>query len=194
MPHIPALWYFDTCVTYPQWFRRVKFVVITPRFVLHQYLWNIAIQPAVKGYNSWANLGCSGCSPLGENSCETGLLEESGDHGAKKVGRGISNVQNWYKLGIRITFDVAGSRGSMRETGAYGEASGSGVAHEVGGQGLGMSRLDAGESRGEDGKEEGGVRKGQKEGEVRERGDRHITWGSCGMDGFIIQCIVREEE
>ena len=63
----------------------------------------------------------------------------------------------------------------MRETGAYGEASGSGGAHEVGGQGLGMSRLDVGESRGEDGKGKGGVRKGQKEGEVRERGDQHIT-------------------
>ena len=29
----PALWYFDTSVTYPQWFRRVNFFVIPPRFV-----------------------------------------------------------------------------------------------------------------------------------------------------------------
>ena len=51
---------------YPKWFRRVKFVVIPPCIVLQQYLWNIAIQPAVGCYNSWANLWCSGCSPLGE--------------------------------------------------------------------------------------------------------------------------------
>ena len=36
-------------------------------------MWNIAIQPAVGCYNSWANLQCSGCYPLGENYCETGL-------------------------------------------------------------------------------------------------------------------------
>ena len=72
MPHIPALWYFDTSVTYPQWFRRVKYVVIPPRFLSQQYLWNIAIHPAVGCFNSWANSRCSGCSPLG--GCETGLL------------------------------------------------------------------------------------------------------------------------
>ena len=33
MPHIPAMWYFNTSVTYPQWFRGVKFVVISPSFV-----------------------------------------------------------------------------------------------------------------------------------------------------------------
>ena len=68
MLYLPALWYFDTLVTYIQWFRRVKFVVIPPRFVKQQYLWNIAIQPAVSCYNSWANLRCSCCSPLGEIS------------------------------------------------------------------------------------------------------------------------------
>ena len=31
------------------------------------------IQPAVGCYDSWANLRCSGCSPLGENCCETGM-------------------------------------------------------------------------------------------------------------------------
>ena len=66
MLHLPALWHFDTSVTYPQWFRRVKFVVIPPRFVKQQYLWNIAIQPAVGCYNWWTNLRCSSCSPLGE--------------------------------------------------------------------------------------------------------------------------------
>ena len=29
-------------------------------------MWNIAIQPAVGCYNSWANLRCSGCYPQGE--------------------------------------------------------------------------------------------------------------------------------
>ena len=66
MLHIPALWYFGTSVTYPPWFRRVNLVVIPPRFILQQYLWNIAIQPAVGCYNSWANLRSSGCYPLGE--------------------------------------------------------------------------------------------------------------------------------
>ena len=74
MLHIPALWYFDTSVTYPQWFRRVKFVLIPPRFVQQQYLLNIVIQPAVGCYNWWANIQCSGLSPLGEIRCETGLL------------------------------------------------------------------------------------------------------------------------
>ena len=31
--HIPALWYFGTSITYPSWFRRVKLVVIPPRFI-----------------------------------------------------------------------------------------------------------------------------------------------------------------
>ena len=66
MLHIPALWYFGTSVTYPPWLRRVKLVVIPPRFLKQQYLWNIAIQLAVGCYNSWANLWCSGCYPLGE--------------------------------------------------------------------------------------------------------------------------------
>ena len=52
MLHLPTLRYFDTSVTYPQWFRRVKFVVIPPRFVYQQYLRYIAIQPAVGCYNS----------------------------------------------------------------------------------------------------------------------------------------------
>ena len=57
----------------PQWSRRVKYVVIPPRFVWQQYLWNIAIQPAVGCYNSWANL-CSSCSPLGEKSLWNGTI------------------------------------------------------------------------------------------------------------------------
>ena len=56
------------------WFRRVKLVVIPPRVILQQYLWDIVIRPAVGCYNSWANLRCSGCYPLGGNYCETGLL------------------------------------------------------------------------------------------------------------------------
>ena len=74
MLHIPALWYFDTSITCPQWFRRVKFVLIPPRFVQQQYLWNIAIQPAVGCYISWANIRCSGCSPLGEISLWNGTI------------------------------------------------------------------------------------------------------------------------
>ena len=74
MLHIHALWYFDTPVTYPQWFRRVKFVLIPPRFIQQQYLWNIAIEPAVGCYNSWANIRCSGCSPLGEISLWNGTI------------------------------------------------------------------------------------------------------------------------
>ena len=31
--HIPTLWYLGTSVTYPPWLRRVKLVVIPPRFV-----------------------------------------------------------------------------------------------------------------------------------------------------------------
>ena len=60
----------------PPWFRRVKLVVIPPRFILQQYLWNIAIQPAVGCYNSWANLRSSGCYPLGKNDCETSAALE----------------------------------------------------------------------------------------------------------------------
>ena len=36
----------------------------TVTFVKQQYLWNIAIQLAFSCYSSWANLRCSGCSPL----------------------------------------------------------------------------------------------------------------------------------
>ena len=80
MLHISALWYFGTSATYPPppppppWFRWVKLVVIAPRFIYQQYLWNTAKQPAVGCYNPWANLRCSGCYPLGEKYCETGLL------------------------------------------------------------------------------------------------------------------------
>ena len=74
-PYIPALWYFGTSVTYPPWFCIVKLVVIPPRFVQQQYLWNIAIQPAVGCYNPWANLRGSGCYPL----CEKLLRNRSID-------------------------------------------------------------------------------------------------------------------
>ena len=66
MPHIPALLYFDNSAIYPQWFHRVKFVVISSRFVERQSLWNIAILRAVGCHNSWAHLQCSYCLPLGE--------------------------------------------------------------------------------------------------------------------------------
>ena len=60
---IVVFWHINNI---PPWFRRVKLVVIPPRFIKQQYLWNIAVQPAVGCYNSWANLRCSGCYPLGE--------------------------------------------------------------------------------------------------------------------------------
>ena len=64
-PHtrIVVFWHISNI---PPWFRRVKLVVIPPRFTKQQYLWDIVIQPAVGCYNSWANLRCSGCYPLGE--------------------------------------------------------------------------------------------------------------------------------
>ena len=68
MLHLPALWYFDTSVTYPQWFCRVKFAIIPQRVVLQRHLWNIAIQSAVVCYDSWANLRCSSCSSLEEKT------------------------------------------------------------------------------------------------------------------------------
>ena len=74
MLHLPALRYFDASVTYPQWFRSVKFVVIPPRFVEQQCLWNIAIQPAVGCYNSWAYLQWSSCLPLKEKSLWNGTI------------------------------------------------------------------------------------------------------------------------
>ena len=33
MLHLPALWYFDSSVMYPQWICRVKFIVILQHFV-----------------------------------------------------------------------------------------------------------------------------------------------------------------
>ena len=74
MLHTPVLWYFDTSVTYPQCFRRVKIVLRPPRFVQQQYLWNTAIQPTVGCYNSWAAIQCSGCSQLVEISLWNGTI------------------------------------------------------------------------------------------------------------------------
>ena len=39
-----------------------------------QWLLHIDAFHQASACNSWANLRCSGCSPLGENRCETGLL------------------------------------------------------------------------------------------------------------------------
>ena len=71
MLHLPALCYFDISVIYPYKFRQF----LTPScFIQQQYLWTIAIQASVSCYNVWTNSCCSGCSPLGENLCEMGLL------------------------------------------------------------------------------------------------------------------------
>ena len=72
MFHIPALWYFGISVIYPQGFRRVKFVIIPPCFIKQQYLLKVVIQAEVRCI--WANSRCTGCSPLGETHCETGLM------------------------------------------------------------------------------------------------------------------------
>ena len=106
MLHIPALWYFDTSVTYPRWFRRVKFVVIPPRFVLQQYLWNIVIQPTVGCYNSWANLRCSSCSPLEEKSLWTGtiIVDYSDVVRASPVGAApsTSSFSTWHRASMDL--------------------------------------------------------------------------------------------
>ena len=49
MPQVPTSGFFDTLVTYSQWFRGVKFVVIPSRFVWQEYLWIIA--PGILLYN-----------------------------------------------------------------------------------------------------------------------------------------------
>ena len=74
MLHIPALWYFDISVIRPHRFRRLKFAIMPPCFVYHQYLWNIALQPSVGCYNLWADLRCWGYSSLGEKSLLTLLI------------------------------------------------------------------------------------------------------------------------
>ena len=63
MLHIPALWYFDI---YTHGYSREKHVIISPCLVLQEYLWNIALQLSVGGYNVGTNLRCSGCRPQGQ--------------------------------------------------------------------------------------------------------------------------------
>ena len=50
---IYTLCYFVIPVTYPQGFHRVRIVIKLPSFI-QQYLWNIAIQPAVGCSGLWA--------------------------------------------------------------------------------------------------------------------------------------------
>ena len=90
MPHIPAMWYFDT-FTYPQWFSIIKLLVI-PHF-LSQYLWSIALQTAVGCCNSWTNLRCSGCSPLGEKMLWNRYIEIH-----LNCSIVLKCVQNYYKV------------------------------------------------------------------------------------------------
>ena len=107
MLHIPALWYFNISVTYPQWFQRVKFALILPRFVQQQYLWNNAIQPAVGCYNSWANIPCLGCSPLGEKSLWNGtiLAGESSSHPLTN-GQLVSDWTKCWRNSSKIVSDL----------------------------------------------------------------------------------------
>ena len=59
-------WHFDISARYPQGFHRFKFFMIPPCFIKQQYLWNNAIQPAVGCSDLWADIHCSGYSPLGK--------------------------------------------------------------------------------------------------------------------------------
>ena len=72
--HTPAPRNPDISVIYPQGFHRLKLVIIPPYFIKQQYLWNITIQPIL--FCLEANMCCSDCSPIGENDCETGLLDD----------------------------------------------------------------------------------------------------------------------
>ena len=45
-----------------------------PTFYIAAIFVKYCIQSADGCYNSWANLRCSGCNPLGEKYCKTGLL------------------------------------------------------------------------------------------------------------------------
>ena len=67
-----VFWHISNMAPMTFW---VKFVIIPSRFVYQQYLRNIDVQPVVGCYNVWANICCSGCSPLGENRCEKGILK-----------------------------------------------------------------------------------------------------------------------
>ena len=65
MLHLSVLCHFDISAIYPQGFHS-QICYDTPCFILQQYLLNIVIQSAVSCADLWANIRCSGCSPLGE--------------------------------------------------------------------------------------------------------------------------------
>ena len=97
MLHIPALWYFGTPVTYPPppppppWFRcNTPTFCIAAVFVKYCYTTGSC-------YNSWANLRCSGYYPLGENYCETGLIDMFHNNFPTQCGAGYRYraVHNW---------------------------------------------------------------------------------------------------
>ena len=79
-------------------------------------MWNIAIQPVVGCYNSWANLRCSGCYPPGEkllwnrsisSSCTISMLRLRNDYKCKyyftypkinSTWQGLKGKLWWYKI------------------------------------------------------------------------------------------------
>ena len=65
MTSLISPWWWAPC---PIHFVKFKFAIIPPCFEYQQYLWNIALQPAVGCYNLCVDLRCLGCSPLGEKS------------------------------------------------------------------------------------------------------------------------------
>ena len=72
--HTVAIWYISNI---PQGFHNVKYFIIPPYFIQQQYLWNIAIQPAVGCSVLWGNIHCSDCSALGEKYLWNGLLHKN---------------------------------------------------------------------------------------------------------------------
>ena len=72
MLHIPALWYFDTSITYPPMISESQTCCNTATFCMAAIF--VKYCNTTGSYNPWANLRCSGCSPLGEKCRERGLL------------------------------------------------------------------------------------------------------------------------
>ena len=52
--------------------------MISSNFIKQQYLWNIAIQPAVGCSDLKANMYCLGCPPLGEKELWNRTIDQSG--------------------------------------------------------------------------------------------------------------------
>ena len=67
---------------------------------------NIAIQPAAGCYNSWANLRCSSCSPLGEKSLWNGTITWIGDNFVWSMESFAIDRDDWFSSDIFVVFIV----------------------------------------------------------------------------------------